>query len=129
MEVLDHAAFALRSAGQSAAAGRRQVIGLYLIEALGSAGGALLTVCIFFYTKERFHWDLPQNFLLAAVQGLVYVAGALLAGKLTAKVDRRVALTALYLANALVTTAGAWVYSTTAITAVLLAYTFLAALS
>ena len=62
---------------------------LYLVEALGSAGGTLLTIGIFFYTKDRFRWQMPQNFLLAAVQGAVYVVGALLAGKVSARLDRR----------------------------------------
>src|SRR5437588_12654225 len=81
-------------AGSSAA----RVVSLFVTEALGSVGGTLLTVGIFFYTKERLGWRTPQNFLLAAVQGAVYVVGALSAGRLAARVERLKALTGLYVA-------------------------------
>jgi hypothetical protein len=69
---------------------------LYAVEAFGSVGGNLMQVGIFFYTNRRFGWGLRENFTLAAVQGVVYIAGALLAQGLTARLGPRRALAACY---------------------------------
>jgi hypothetical protein len=69
---------------------------LYGVEALASVGGNLMQVGIFFYTNRWFGWGLRENFTLAAVQGVVYVAGALLAHGLTARVAPRRVLAVVY---------------------------------
>lgn len=69
---------------------------LYVVESLGSVGGNLMQVGIFFYTNRRFGWGLRENFTLAAVQGVVYIAGALLAQGLNARFGPRRVLAAFY---------------------------------
>ena len=69
---------------------------LYIVESLGSVGGNLMQVGIFFYTNRRFGWGLRENFTLAAVQGVVYIAGALLAQGLNARFGPRRVLAAFY---------------------------------
>jgi MFS family permease len=56
---------------------------LYTVEGLGSVGGNLMQVGIFFYTNRQFGWGLRENFTLAALQGVVYVIGALAAHSLS----------------------------------------------
>ena len=69
---------------------------LYFVESMGSVGGNLMQVGIFFYTNRWFGWGLRENFTLAAVQGVVYVAGALLAHGLTTRFAARRVLAAVY---------------------------------
>ena len=113
-------------------AARRQpqaaVAVLYAIEAMASVGGTLMSVGIFFYMKDRFGWRMPQNFKLAAAQGLVYVPGALSAKWLARRLGRRGALAAVYVVIAVLSLA-AWrlaaagAPSAAGVTAELLAYT------
>lgn len=56
---------------------------LYAIEALASTGGTLFTIGFYFYTRTQFGWSLAENFQLAATQGVVYIAGAMLANIVT----------------------------------------------
>lgn len=69
---------------------------VYCVEALASAGTNLLITAIFFYTTNRFHWVLKQNFLLASGQGCFYIAGAMIAGRVAAKLNRHAALSVVY---------------------------------
>jgi hypothetical protein len=55
-----------------------------------------MQVGIFFYTTRRFGWGLRENFTLAAVQGVVYIAGALLAQGLTVRLGPRRVLASFY---------------------------------
>jgi MFS family permease len=103
---------------------------LYAIEAMATVGGTLMSVGIFFYMKYRFGWRMPQNFLLAAGQGAVYIPGALLAGPLAAKLGNRRCLGAVYALLTALTGAAcllAWKGgpgSAAGVVAALLAYTF-----
>lgn len=87
-----------------------------------------MSVGIFFYMKERFGWQMPENFRLAAAQGLVYVPGALSARWVSSWLGRRGALLAVYVILA-VLSVGAWGIaagprpSAAAVTLILLVYT------
>jgi len=61
---------------------------LFAVEAMLSVAGTLMSVAIFFYMQDRFHWQAAQNFRLATAQGVVYIFGALSAGKLAARFSR-----------------------------------------
>jgi len=80
---------------------------LFIVEFLTSAGANFLQVGIFFYTRQRFEWTLRSNFLLAAMQGVFYVLGAMNADRLTRIWSRRGALARLYAALAVVALLGA----------------------
>jgi len=87
----------LTYASTRGAPGRR--IGVYyLIEGISSHAVALMLSSIYFYTTGRFGWRSAQNFLLAAVLGVIYVACALLAHAITSRLGRRQTLVAVYLA-------------------------------
>lgn len=102
---------------------------LYTIEALASVGGNLMQVGIFFYTNRRFGWGLRENFTLAAVQGAVYVMGALLAQGLTARLGPRRVLAGLYAAVSLITLSALMAESPAGIVVALLAYTAMMAVT
>jgi hypothetical protein len=118
---------------RSGAAGTAGNLWLYVIEAMASVGGTLLSIGIFFFMKDRFGWRTPQNFLLAAGQGIVYVPAALSAGWVTARFDPRRALIVIYLIlTALAVSAwgsSVWLGSASAVAAALLAFTFVIGLS
>jgi MFS family permease len=107
-----------------------QMLPFYLIEAMATVGGTLMSVGIFFYMKYRFGWRMPQNFLLAAGQGVVYIPGALLAGPLAARWGNRRTLGAVYSVLTVLTGTAfllAWrggPRSAGGVVAALLAYTF-----
>lgn len=106
---------------------------LYAVEAMASIGGTLLSIGIFFFMKDRFGWRTPQNFLLAAGQGLVYVPAALSAGWVTSRFDPFKALVVIYLVLAALALA-AWGGSALAgsaplVAGALLAFTFVIGLS
>ena len=108
---------------------RRPPVGvLYAVEALCSVGGNLLQVGIFFYTNRRFGWGLRENFTLATTQGVVYVAGALLAHGLSTRVAPRRVLTALYLLLALIALVPLLSESPAGMVAAVLVYTAVMAL-
>ena len=71
-------------------------VSLYIVEALCSVAGTLLSIGTAFYMKDRFSWDMRQNFMLAAAQGVVYVPGALIAGQVTRRLGRGGAIIAAY---------------------------------
>ena len=87
-----------------------------------------MSVGIFFYMKDRFGWQMPQNFRLAAAQGLIYVPGALSAGRFSSWLGRRGALAAVYAVLSVLSLV-AWGMasgdrpSAAAVTLLLLAYT------
>src|SRR5258705_3057120 len=56
---------------------RRRRWMLYSVEAVTGLASTMLIISIFFYTEKTFHWSMRQNLLLAAVDGLRYVAGFL----------------------------------------------------
>jgi hypothetical protein len=102
---------------------------LFTVEAFASVGGNLLQVGIFFYTNRRFGWGLKENFTLAAVQGIVYVAGALLAHGLAVRVPPRKALVGLYSVLAGIAFATTFAAGPVGVVSAVLAYTAVVALS
>lgn len=119
-----------RSASTTPLLIRRVAVPLYGIEFLGSVAGTLLSIGIFFFMNHRFGWQARENFLLAAAQGVVYVPGALLAGRVTARFGRRASVAALYGILTILCVA-AWTLaseqgssSAVAVVGVLLVYTF-----
>ena len=118
---------------RSGAASTAGNLWLYVIEAMASIGGTLLSIGIFFFMKDRFGWGTPQNFMLAAAQGIVYVPAALSAGWVTARFDPRRALIVIYLILTVLALAAwggsVWLGSASAVAAALLAFTFVIGLS
>jgi hypothetical protein len=105
---------------------------VFVIEGIGSMGGTMFTVGISFYTANRFGWGLRENFRLAATQGAVYVAGALLAGRVAARMPHQRATLLLHGMMALLCAAGTaagGAGAVLAVVAVLLAYTFTSAVA
>ena len=95
---------------------------VYACESLSSVGAVMLTVGIFFFTERYFRWGLAQNFLLAAAQGAVYVAGSLAANRVAARFGRRRGLIGLYLALTLLALLAAAAPTPPWLVAALLAY-------
>lgn len=96
---------------------------LYVVESLGSVGGNLMQVGIFFYTNRRFGWGLRENFTLAAVQGVVYIAGALLAQRLNTRFGPRRVLAGFYAGAGLAGVAALAADSVVGVIGAVLAYT------
>jgi MFS family permease len=117
--------FKLNDAPAQLSAKQRLPWRLYSVEALAAAGTNLLVSAIYFYTAEKFRWGLRQNFLLATGQGVVYVAGALLANGFAGRVERHRALAMVYAVMALLPMLAFFSTSRVVIvTALLLAYSF-----
>jgi MFS family permease len=112
-----------------------RVLPFYLVEAMATVGGTLMSVGIFFYMRKQFSWGMPENFMLAAGQGLVYIPGALLAGVVTRKFGSTKTLTGVYGILALLTAAACLIAvsaragSALGVVAALLAYTFVIGIS
>lgn len=62
---------------------------LYLVEAMCELSIVLTTVGIYFFATHRFGWGLWENFVLAMSQGVVYLAGSLLTGKVARRIGRQ----------------------------------------
>jgi MFS family permease len=77
---------------------RRRIGVYYVIEGISSHSVALMLSSIYFYTTGHFGWRSAQNFLLAAVLGVIYVACALLAHAIASRLGRRQTLVAVYVA-------------------------------
>lgn len=71
---------------------------LYAAEAVNSIAGTLITVGLPFYTSHRFGWGARENFAIAALQGILYVLGALHAQKISRRWGREKSLLVLYAA-------------------------------
>lgn len=106
---------------------RRSLPIFFAVCAIESIAGALLTLGIFFYTKNQFHWGATQNYLLAMCQGAIYIVGALLASPLQRRWGRRNLLLLLYIILAAITGTAATQTSTFSITTLILAHTFVIA--
>src|SRR4051812_50183323 len=52
---------------------------IYVFSFLNSIGTGVVTNGIVFFTKQSYHFSDTQNYLLAVVLGVTYIAGALLA--------------------------------------------------
>ena len=77
--------------------GRRRILVYYVVEGITSHSVALMLASIYFYTTARFGWGSAQNFTLAAVLGVIYVAGALSAHAVATRLGRRQTLVTVYL--------------------------------
>lgn len=77
----------------------------YVVEGLTSHAVALMLSSIYFYTAGKFGWGSAQNYLLAAVLGVVYVVGALQAHAVAVWLGRRRTLVWFYF----LMSAAAWV--------------------
>jgi MFS family permease len=89
------------AAPDSAAAPRRAPVGtFYVVEGITTSGVAQMLSSIYFYTTGHFGWGSAQNFLLAAVLGVVYVFGALAAHAVSSRLGRRRTLVASYVVMA-----------------------------
>lgn len=102
---------------------------LLTVEGLASIGGNLIQVGIFFYTNRRFGWGARENLTLAAVQGIVYVCGALLAHGVSSRVPPRTVLTTIYALLTLTALSTLVTHSVTGLVAAVLVYTALIAIS
>ena len=100
-----------------------------IVEALSSIGAPLLQMGIFFYTSQIFGWSLWANFLLAMAQGATYTAGALLASRLSRWLGERRFLVVVLLAVSALALAAAIYDAEPFITAALIVYVFLIALT
>jgi MFS family permease len=111
------------------------VLPFYSVEAMATVGGTLMSVGIFYYMHDRFGWQMRQNFMLAAAQGILYVPAALLAGPVTAKFGQRRTLGTVYGALAIIGLMACLIAasgnsrSATLVALALLAYTFVIGLS
>jgi MFS family permease len=101
----------------------------YVCESLSSVGTTLLMVGIFFYTERNLNWGLKENFLLAAAQGVAYVGGSLLAQALVQRTGRRRGLIAVFSVLTFIPLIALAPLSPAMLVAMLLTYTFIAALN
>ena len=69
----------------------------YVVEGISSHSVSLMLSAIYFFTTGRFGWGSAENYTLAAVLGVVYVAGALSAHAVAARLGRRQTLVTVYL--------------------------------
>ena len=102
---------------------------IYAAESLASVGTTLLMAGIFFYTKEKLGWGLPENLLLAAAQGVAYVAGSLAATRIAGRFGRRRGLIGIFAFLALVPLLPLAWRSPVWLVIALLMYTFVASLA
>jgi MFS family permease len=73
-----------------------RAVPLYAAEGINSFATTLLTAALPFYTSHRFGWGARENFAVAALQGLFYMLGALLAKRISQRWGREKSLLALY---------------------------------
>jgi len=107
---------------------QRRLWMLFAVEAITSLATPMLIVAIFFYTEKRFGWGMRQNLLLAAVEGLVYVVGSLLANPVSRKFGRRYSVLSLFILVGILAVIGAIRPTPRVVTALLIIYTMLTAL-
>ena len=69
---------------------------LYAAEGVNSFATTLLTAALPFFTSHRFGWGARENFAVAALQGMFYMFGALLAKRISQRWGRERSLIALY---------------------------------
>ena len=105
------------------------VVLAFAAEFLTSCGTNFLQVGIFFYTQQRFGWTLRSNFLLAAVQGVAYVVGAMNASRVRRRWSPHVTLIGIYAAMTVVAMLGALLPYSAVLATLLPLYAGLSALS
>lgn len=102
----------------------------YVVEGLTSHGVALMLSSIYFYTTGKFGWGSAHNYLLAAVLGVVYVAGALQSHAAATWLGRRRTLVWFYfLMSAVAWVAGVGGQSPWVLVPVLIVYSGLSAIT
>jgi MFS family permease len=100
---------------------------VYAAHALASIASNLLIPSFFFYAKQIFGWGSRPSLALVAGEGFFYMAGALLADRLAARLGRRHGVV-LIQAILVLLAAVAWIDpAPILVVAVLLAYTFVSA--
>jgi MFS family permease len=110
--------------------GRRGILLYYLVEGVSSHSVALMLASIYFFTTQRFGWRSAQNFSMAAVLGVVYVAGALCAHGVAVRLGRRQTLVVTYLLmSAIAWAAVAAQYRPPVLVVLLVAYSALSAIT
>jgi len=82
-----------------------RLVPLYATEAVNSVAATLLTVGLPFYMNHRFGWGARENFAVAALQGMLYMTGALSAQKISQRWGREKPLLALYASMTMVAVA------------------------
>jgi MFS family permease len=87
---------ATRTINLIAAPVRNKTFPLYAAETVNSFASTLLTVGLPFYMSHRFGWGARENFAVAALQGMLYMFGALLAKRISQRWGRERSLLALY---------------------------------
>jgi MFS family permease len=115
--------------GRGALAARLRLPTIYFVAAMTSVASTLLQVGIFFFTERCFGWTLRENFLLATVQGAVYVIGALLAHGFTQRLGRRRVLIVFYVCLGLAAAVAAWRTTPPVVAVVLVIYPLLIAVT
>lgn len=84
----------------SIAAERTRLSGVYVAEGLASVAANLLTIGIFFFTRDRFGWGLRENLMFSTAMGVVYTLGALSAHPITERFGTTRPMAAAFLACA-----------------------------
>jgi len=105
----------------------RRVVRVYIAHALSSIGANLLIPCFFFYAKQIFHWGSRPCLEMVALEGIVYVVGALSANQLVARLGRKGALLGIQAALALASAVGCIWPNPVLVVAILLTYTLVSA--
>ena len=77
-------------------ASRPGILIYYVVEGITSHSVALMLASIYFFTTAHFGWGSARNYAMAAVLGVVYVAGALSAHAVAVRFGRRATLVGCY---------------------------------
>jgi MFS family permease len=93
---MDNFLMATGNARRSNAPISHRLFSLYAAEGVNSFAATLLTAALPFYTSHRFGWGARENFAIAALQGLLYMCGALLAQRVSQRWGRERSLITLY---------------------------------
>ena len=101
----------------------------YVVEGLSSHAVAFMLASIYFYTTRQFGWGSTQNFLLAAVLGVIYVAGALTAHPVATRLGRRGTLVLSYAVMSAGAVLALLLPSPLALVAILLVYSGVSAIT
>lgn len=102
-----------------------RMVWLYAAEWLASCAGTWMQVGIFFFTQYHLKWDMRANLLLGTAQGVTYIAGALSAHAISARLGRRNTLVLFYaLAAVMIGVAALRPTAVSVVVPVLIAYAF-----
>jgi len=102
---------------------------LYGVEGVTGLASTMLVISIFFFTERSFGWSMRQNLMLAATQGVVYIAGSLLARFVSGKFGRRNSLLVLFVMIGAIAAIGIVRPTPKVVTALLVCYTMVISLT